>query len=160
MPAKKSTKKAVAKKAAAKKKAVKQKAAAKAKAPARKKAQVKKETPARKKMAAKKPAVDQKTEMPSVKPEAILPTEEKPEAKPETTREMVECPHCGGVGKCTYGEIYDMDRHQTLFAEQRLTSCTACLEAAGKPHNSKKLVACRICKGSGQVPKGEPIAET
>jgi len=73
--------------------------------------------------------------------------------KKAVQKEMMECSHCLGAGKCTAGEIFDKDRHQSLFQEQRMTSCPDCLTAAGRAPNSKKLVACSICQGTGEVEK-------
>ena len=82
-----------------------------------------------------------------------MPTVEQEPSIPPIDVEMVECEHCLGVGKCTTGDVFDKDRHQTIFQEPRLTSCPECLEAAGKSRNSKKIVACHFCKGTGKVPK-------
>jgi len=62
-----------------------------------------------------------------------------------------ECDHCQGVGKCTAGEPYDKGHHQMFGARVMMTSCVDCLEAAGEHRNSKKLVACRICGGTGKM---------
>ena len=129
MPAKKSVKKAAGK--AKKKAAPKKKAAAKQKATSKAKSVAKKKAPVKDKSKPKQAA--------------------KPVATPK--KEMVECPHCLGTGRCTAGDIFDKDRHQGLFQEQLLTSCIECLTAAGKPRNSKKLVVCRICNGTGEVEK-------
>ncbi len=77
--------------------------------------------------------------------------EVKTPAKAAETKKMVECSHCKGVGRCTYGELYDQDRHLALFSDTRLTSCKMCLNASGKSPNSKKLVTCSVCGGSGKV---------
>mgnify|MGYP000110391872 CR=1 FL=1 len=69
------------------------------------------------------------------------------------TAELVECSHCEGTGKCAKGHPYDKGRHQGLFADFRLTSCFECLDAAGESRNTKKLIVCRICHGTGKVPK-------
>jgi hypothetical protein len=69
----------------------------------------------------------------------------------EETGPRVECEHCLGAGKCTAGEPYDKGHHQMFGAKLILTSCFDCLEAAGEHRNSKKLVACRVCGGSGMV---------
>lgn len=141
MPAKKTAKKA-AKKTAKKtaKKAVKETARKTAKSAAKKVAKktVKKVIP--------KPA-KKAGDIKNVPVKKMMETK-KEAAKPAN---MVECSHCKGVGKCTYGELYDKDRHQAVFSDSRLTSCRMCLEAAGKPANSKKLVRCSVCGGSGEV---------
>jgi hypothetical protein len=62
-----------------------------------------------------------------------------------------ECEHCLGTGKCTAGEPYDKGHHQVFGSKVILTSCVDCLEAAGEHSNSKKLVFCRICGGTGEV---------
>ena len=67
--------------------------------------------------------------------------------------ELVDCTHCDGTGKCAAGQPYDKMHHQGVFARVRLTSCLECLEAAGEHRNSKKLVDCRFCKGTGKVEK-------
>ncbi len=100
------------------------------------------------KKAAKKTA--KKTAKKAVKKttEKTVNTTAKKTAKAGKT---VECEHCRGVGKCTYGDLYDQGRHQGVFAQNRLTSCKACLDVAGKTPNSKKLVTCSLCGGSGEV---------
>jgi len=82
---------------------------------------------------------------------AVTKTAERKPVTTAKTGKTVECEHCRGVGKCTYGELYDQGRHQGVFAQNRLTSCSVCLEAAGKSPNSKKLVTCSYCDGSGEV---------
>ena len=62
-----------------------------------------------------------------------------------------ECDHCLATGKCTAGEPYDKGHHQMFGSKVILTSCFDCLEAAGEHRNSKKLVKCRICGGTGMV---------
>jgi hypothetical protein len=154
MPAKKTAKKTAKKKAPASKKTAKK---AKKKAPASKKTASRKKTvSAKKPTAKKKPAAKKepvKIDEPKMqKPVATeAPSVEQP--APRADVEMVECSHCQGVGKCTFGDTYDKDRHQSIFQEQILTSCVDCLVAAGKARNSKKIVACRICGGTGQVEK-------
>jgi hypothetical protein len=64
---------------------------------------------------------------------------------------LKECAHCEGIGKCTEGEPYDKGHHQMFGSKVMLTSCPDCLEASGEHRNSKKIVACRICKGTGKV---------
>ena len=64
---------------------------------------------------------------------------------------MKECEHCEGIGKCTGGEPYDKGHHQMFGSKVMLTSCMDCLEEAGEHGNSKKIVACRVCKGTGKV---------
>jgi hypothetical protein len=76
-----------------------------------------------------------------------------PEPEPIEPKEYIECEHCLGVGKCSGGSPFDRGHHQGLFREDILTSCPDCLLAAGKALNSKKLVACRICGGTGKVAK-------
>jgi hypothetical protein len=151
------------KKAAAKKKAgAKKKVAPKKKAVPKKKPVAKKKPATKKKTVAKKKAEPPKPVMVSKEP-AIIEVEKKAEILtpvPETPvdrtpKEMVECSHCLGAGKCTAGEVFDKDRHQNLFQEQRLTSCHECLASAGESRNSKKLVPCRICGGTGLVEKSD-----
>lgn len=137
------------KKTVAKKKAVpKKKAATKKEAVPKKKAVAKKKAAPKKQVTAQKAApikeVEIKEEIITTKPEGTLE---------RTPKELVECSHCLGAGKCTAGEIFDRDRHQNLFQQQRLTSCLECLASAGKSRNSKKLVPCRICGGTGRVEK-------
>ncbi len=67
--------------------------------------------------------------------------------------ELVDCSHCDGTGKCAAGEPYDKMHHQGIFTQKRLTSCFECLEAAGEKRNSKKMVNCRFCNGTGKVKK-------
>jgi hypothetical protein len=176
MPAKKTTKKAAKKTAGTKKKAAKPAAKKVTNKPAKKKADVKqskkkavanKKAPEKKKVVAKpKPVEKKNVPMPQAPPIAAIkpavpekavppPPVNTPEPEPVSTepKEMMECPHCQGVGKCTYGDTYDKDHHQGLFQERMLTSCGDCLEGAGKARNSKKIVACRFCKGTGQVEK-------
>lgn len=69
--------------------------------------------------------------------------------------ELVDCSHCDGTGKCAAGEPYDKMHHKGVFAQIRLTSCSECLEASGESRNSKKMVNCRFCKGTGKVKKPE-----
>jgi len=64
---------------------------------------------------------------------------------------MKECEHCDGIGRCTAGEPYDKGHHQMFGAKLMLTSCPVCLEASGEHKNSKKLVGCSFCKGTGQI---------
>ncbi len=73
--------------------------------------------------------------------------------KEEQSVPQKECEHCEGAGKCTAGEPYDPSHHQSMTPKIRLTSCVDCLEAAGEHVNSKKLVVCRICGGTGKVPE-------
>jgi hypothetical protein len=76
------------------------------------------------------------------------------EKKPIEKKEEVSqkgCEHCAGTGKCAAGEPYDKGHHQMFGSKVRLTSCAECLEALGEHRNSKKLVACRICRGTGKV---------
>jgi hypothetical protein len=77
----------------------------------------------------------------------------KSSAKEETDEiPQEECEHCEGRGKCSAGEPYDPGHHQSFAPKIRLTSCIECLEAAGEHHNSKKLVVCHVCGGTGKVP--------
>jgi hypothetical protein len=78
------------------------------------------------------------------------PLTQTPELHADTSAK-VECQHCMGAGKCTAGEPYDKGHHQVFGAKLILTSCFDCLEAAGEHRNSKKLVFCRLCEGSGMV---------
>jgi hypothetical protein len=64
---------------------------------------------------------------------------------------MKDCEHCDGIGKCTDGEPYDKGHHHLFGSKVMLTSCADCLEAGGEHRNSKKIVACRFCKGTGKV---------
>jgi hypothetical protein len=161
------------KKVAAKKKAAPKKKAAAKKETAQKKKAAKKKVAAKKAVGKPKVAaqrvtpVEEAPAIPPIPPPMEIPSEDtrtsNAEREPSTTEpqstippadvEMVECEHCLGVGRCTTGDVFDKDRHQTIFQEPRLTSCPECLEAAGKSRNSKKIVACRFCKGTGQVPK-------
>ena len=154
MPAKKAAKKKIAKKAAGK---VAKKSAAK---PARKAAKKVAKKAAPKKAAKTRPVkapVEKKIVAPQVpepmmiKPEPqIVPT---PSPAPAEPKELIECEHCQGIGKCSAGSPFDRGHHQGLFREDILTSCHECLLAAGKALNSKKLVACRFCGGTGKVEK-------
>jgi hypothetical protein len=87
-----------------------------------------------------------KTASPVKKLQTNKVVEEEIEETPEK-----ECEHCLGAGKCTAGEPYDKGHHQVFGSKVILTSCPDCLEADGEHRNSKKLVACRICGGTGQV---------
>ncbi len=64
---------------------------------------------------------------------------------------LKDCEHCEGIGKCTAGEPYDKGHHQMFGSKVILTSCPDCLESAMEHRNSKKIVACRICHGTGKV---------
>lgn len=75
----------------------------------------------------------------------------KAETPKPTPKELVDCKHCETTGKCAAGEPYDKGHHQDLFRQVRLTSCVECLEAAGESRNSKKMVVCRVCHGTGKV---------
>ena len=75
--------------------------------------------------------------------------EEPEEIRPDVA--MKDCEHCEGIGKCTAGEPYDKGHHQMFGSKVMLTSCMECLEASGEHGNSKKIVACRVCKGTGKV---------
>ena len=79
-------------------------------------------------------------------------TSKKEETKGEkATAPQKDCEHCEGTGKCTAGEPYDPGHHQSVTPQVRLTSCVDCLSAAGEHGNSKKIVVCRICGGTGKV---------
>lgn len=154
MPAKKTAKKKIAQKAARK---VAKKAAAK---PARKtiKKAAKKAAPQKaaksrpvKAPAEKKVVAPRVAEPVIIQPEPqVIPTQPPAPAEP---KELIECEHCQGIGKCSAGSPFDRGHHQGLFREDILTSCHECLLAAGKALNSKKLVACRFCGGTGKVEK-------
>lgn len=124
--------------------------------PVKKKAPAKK-TAAKKKVPEKADKPPQKTATKAPKKGAIkLPAVEN-EIKPmlaevEHDGPTRECEHCLGTGKCTAGEPYDKGHHQVFGSKVLLTSCHVCLEAAGEHDNSKKLVQCSFCHGSGQVP--------
>ena len=92
-----------------------------------------------------KKVVTKKTAPKKVAPKKV----EEPKVKPDVN--LKECEHCQGVGKCTAGEPYDKGHHQMFGAKVMLTSCMDCLEAAGEHRNSKKIVQCRVCKGTGKV---------
>ena len=80
----------------------------------------------------------------------------KAKKAPETKeKELIECTHCEGTGRCAAGEPYEKDHHQGVFKEERLISCMECLEAAGKSRKAKRMVNCRFCKGTGKVEKPE-----
>jgi len=102
----------------------------------------KKTVGATKKKAAKSKAKPKAT---STKPKTT-----KPKPKPA---DLVDCDHCEGTGKCASSKPYDKGYHQGIFKEELLKSCTDCLIAAGKSRNSKKMVNCRFCNGSGKVEK-------
>ncbi len=106
----------------------------------------KKSTAKTKKTAAKKQPIERAkaTEKATVE---IAPKPTPPPGEP------VECSHCEGTGKCGKGQPYDKGHHQGLFADFRLTSCFECLDAAGESRNTKKLVVCRFCLGTGKVSK-------
>lgn len=109
-----------------------------------------------KKTAAKKTAKDKNKAKPASKPSPSKETHltrEPVTPSPAPTVELIECDHCEGSGKCAKGTPYDKGHHQGLFADVRLTSCFECLDAAGESRNTKKLIVCRICKGTGKVPK-------
>jgi len=101
---------------------------------------------------AKKQAIATRIVEPVI-PQPALPVFPVPPPEPTEPKEYIECEHCLGVGKCSAGSPFDRGHHQALFREDILTSCQECLMAAGKALNSKKLVACRICSGSGKVAK-------
>jgi hypothetical protein len=101
------------------------------------------------KKATNKPAPKKATPK-KVAPKKAAPKKvEEPKIKPDVN--LKECEHCQGVGKCTAGEPYDKGHHQMFGARIMLTSCFDCLETAGEHRNSKKIVACRFCKGTGKV---------
>jgi hypothetical protein len=95
-------------------------------------------------MPAKKQTKKVKSPVKSPRPKKVV--EEITENLPEK-----ECEHCLGAGKCTAGEPYDKGHHKVFGSKLVLTSCLDCLEAAGEHANSKKLVACNVCKGTGKV---------
>ncbi|MCD6161124.1 MAG: hypothetical protein J7K40_01775 [candidate division Zixibacteria bacterium] len=76
-------------------------------------------------------------------------------SKPEKTvkKELIDCQHCEGTGKCSAGKPFSKSRAQGVFKDELLVSCPECLIAAGKSPKSKKMVKCRICQGSGKVEK-------
>lgn len=81
-------------------------------------------------------------------------TKSKPKKTAVVKKEnLIDCVHCDGSGRCSGGQPYDKDRHQSIFKEILLISCTDCLSAAGKSRKSKKMVKCRICQGTGKVEK-------
>jgi hypothetical protein len=129
------TKKTVAK--AAKKNKTKSKPAVKPK-------KVVKKPPKVEKKAAAKPLAP----APPKKPEIIVPP--APAIDP---KDLIDCEHCDATGKCASGLPYDKSHHQGIFSNARLTSCIECLVAAGESHNSKKLVDCRFCHGTGKMEK-------
>ncbi len=145
MPAKKKSaaKKEVKKKAAAKKPIEKKKPVKKAKVP----------KPAPK--PAPKPTIPKRIEERPILTSPIVakPVPAKPAYDPSTyDGPTKECDHCDGTGKCAAGEPYDKGHHQMFGSQIRLTSCPECLVAGGEHHNSKKLVDCRFCVGTGKVP--------
>ena len=79
-------------------------------------------------------------------------------SKPKKTavvkkKNLIDCDNCDGSGRFSAGQPYDKYRHQSIFKEILLISCTDCLLAAGKSRKSKKMVKCRICQGTGKVEK-------
>ena len=84
-----------------------------------------------------------------------MPAKKKPAkaAAKGKPKDLVDCTHCDATGTCAAGQPYDKSHHQGIFNKVILTSCQECLVAAGESHNSKKLVDCRFCKGTGKVPK-------
>lgn len=76
-------------------------------------------------------------------------------SKPTKTvkKDLIDCQHCEGTGKCSAGKPFSKDRAQGLFKDEILISCQECLIAAGKSPKSKRMVKCRICKGTGKVEK-------
>lgn len=101
--------------------------------------------PAKKKTASKTIVKKAAPKKPAVKKAAVVEIEEKKDVN------LKECEHCLGTGKCTAGEPYDKGHHQMFGSKVILTSCFACLEAGGEHHNSKRLVKCRVCGGTGNV---------
>lgn len=148
MPAKKkaSPKKAIKKKTAAKKKLA-QKAAPKK---AVKKVTVKKKAvkKAATKKQAKKQALLKPIEKKTLPP--VLVIVKKPE-KVKKPKQGISCDHCDATGVCAAGAPYDKSRGQLFGAKTRLTSCVECLHEAGAHKNSKKLIACRLCDGDGEI---------
>jgi hypothetical protein len=119
--------------------------------------------PQAKKAAARKPSKPspkKKKTIPAIaaprrveKPQEIRPLEVKEAELPvqQDDSAKIECEHCLGAGKCTAGEPYDKGHHQVFGSKVMMTSCFECLESSGEHRNSKKLVACRVCGGSGMV---------
>jgi hypothetical protein len=116
---------------------------------------VKSKTSAKPKTAAKKPAKNEKKQAPrpAAPPQPIKIEVVAPPAPPIDPKDLVDCGHCDATGKCAAGQPYDKSHHQGIFTKVILTSCQECLIAAGESHNSKKMVDCRFCKGTGKVPK-------
>jgi len=121
------------------------KAAKKAKAKPKAKPSPKIKKPATKKTAPKTAPVTVKRVV-----ESVVAPSPPPLSEP---KDLVECRHCEGTGKCAAGQPYDKSHHQGIFTNARLTSCVDCLIGAGESHNSKKLVDCRLCHGTGKVEK-------
>ncbi len=101
--------------------------------------------PAKKKTTSKAPAKKAAPKKAPAKKTVASDVEDKKDVNQK------ECEHCLGTGKCTAGEPYDKGHHQMFGSKVILTSCMVCLEAAGEHTNSKKLVKCRVCDGSGKV---------
>jgi hypothetical protein len=134
----------------AKKKAAVNKSAKKAVKPEKKKPNPKKKEPPKKDAKKKAAKIE--------KPQPLISIPIAPPPRPEPEMEihmgpMKDCDHCDATGKCAAGQPYDKGYNQMFGSKIRLTSCIECLEAAGEHHNSKKLVTCSFCKGSGKVPE-------
>jgi len=126
-----------------------------AKASSKAKPAAKSKPAAKPKPAAKKPAKPEKK--PAPQPVAPAPPKKieivTPPAPPIDPKDLVDCTYCDATGTCAAGQPYDKTHHQGIFNKVILTSCQECLIASGESHNSKKLVDCRFCKGTGKVPK-------
>jgi hypothetical protein len=119
------------------------------------KAKAKTKPAAKPKKIEKKPAKAEKK--PAPQPIAPAPPRKieiaSPPQPPIDPKDLVDCTHCDVTGTCAAGQPYDKAHHKGVFNKMRLTSCQECLVASGESHNSKKLVDCRFCKGTGKVPK-------
>jgi hypothetical protein len=96
----------------------------------------------------KKPAPQPVAPAPPKKIEIVAPPQ-----PPIDPKDLIDCSHCDATGTCAAGQPYDKSHHSGVFGKIRLTSCQECLVSSGESHNSKKLVDCRFCKGTGKVPK-------
>lgn len=139
-----------AKKKASPKKAVKKAAPQKAvkKATAQKKVAKKVVKKAAAKKQAKKPVLLKPIEKKAMPPALVIV--KKPE-KVKKPKQGIPCDHCAATGVCAAGAPYDKSRGQLFGAKTRLTSCVECLHEAGAHKNSKKLIACRLCDGDGEI---------
>jgi hypothetical protein len=145
-----------AKKAAAKKTGKPAKTKAKPKAASKPKPKTKPAkivSPKPKKQFEKKPVI-----APTPKPKPVfVPAPIAPPEPPIDPKDLIECEHCDGTGKCAAGQPYDKSHHQGIFGKLILTSCMDCLVASSESHNSKKMVDCRFCRGTGKVAKQRPM---